>query len=266
MDRPSSASSESPISPTPVAGSRRQFFREFGGALAAGLALSQGWLSTSAHANPTAPSSSGSHPFTLADLPYPADALEAVIDAKTMEIHHGRHHKAYVDTVNKALEGKSGLASQGLEELLTNIREVPEAIRTIVRNHGGGHHNHTLFWDIMTPGGSPEPTGDLAQAISRDFGSFDTFKTQFVTTGLGVFGSGWAFLVRDGDGKLSIQGLPNQDSPLMEGFTPILGNDVWEHAYYLRYQNRRRDYLEAWWQIVNWNQVASLYEGRKLSF
>lgn len=192
----------------------------------------------------------------LPPLPYPKDALEPYIDAKTMEIHHDKHHQAYITNLNNALKGHPELESKTAEELLKNLSAVPEAIRAAVRNNAGGHVNHTMFWTIMTPGGSKTPTGPLADEITSTFGSFEDFKTKVDEAGVKRFGSGWTWLVRDGGGKLQIVSTPNQDSPLLEGHFPILGNDVWEHAYYLHYQNRRPDYLKAWWNVVNWDEVA----------
>lgn len=199
--------------------------------------------------------------FELPPLPYDKSALEPHIDAMTMEIHHGKHHAAYVNNLNKALEYQSNLQNMSIEELLRNINSVPENIRTAVRNNGGGHANHSLFWNIMSPNGGGQPTGELANAINAAFGSFEDFKTQFKTAATGRFGSGWAWLIVAPDGSVSITSTANQDSPLMEGQTPILGLDVWEHAYYLKYQNRRPDYVDAWWNVVNWDEVASLYAG-----
>lgn len=200
--------------------------------------------------------------FTLPELPYAFNALEPTIDARTMEIHHDKHHAAYVTNLNKALEGEAGWKDKPLEDILTHLNDVPEKIRTAVRNNGGGHWNHSLFWQIMGPKCGGEPTGTLADAIRSSFVSFAEFKTAFQTAGVGRFGSGWVWLVKDNSGKLSIMSTPNQDNPLMEGKTAILGNDVWEHAYYLNYQNRRPDYLAAWWGTVNWNRVAELYDGK----
>jgi Fe-Mn family superoxide dismutase len=200
--------------------------------------------------------------FQLPPLPYDKAALEPHIDAMTMEIHHDKHHAAYVNNLNKALEGQPDLENQSIEDLLRGINNVPESIRTAVRNNGGGHYNHTLFWDIMKPGGSSQPSGDLLSAINAAFGSFDGFKTQFKTAATGRFGSGWAWLLVAPDGTLSITSTANQDSPLMEGKNPILGLDVWEHAYYLKYQNRRPDYVDAWWNAVNWDEVARRYAAR----
>jgi Fe-Mn family superoxide dismutase len=191
-------------------------------------------------------------------LPYSFDALEPHIDAQTMQIHHDKHHAAYVTNLNKALESHPDLQGKGVEDLLRGFNNVPEAIRTAVRNHGGGHANHSLFWQVMGPGGGGNPSGDLASAIDRDFGSFQSFKEKLTNAAAGQFGSGWGWLVADG-GKLDVIARPNQDSPLMEGKTPLLGVDVWEHAYYLKYQNRRPDYLAAWWNTINWQAVADRY-------
>ena len=198
----------------------------------------------------------------LPDLGYDFAALEPVIDARTMEIHHDKHHAAYVAKLNEALQGHPDLESKPVEELLRGIDQVPEDIRTKVRNHGGGHANHTLFWKIMAPGARGEPQGDLAKAIADAFGSFDAFKTKLGDAAANQFGSGWGWLVKDGSGKLEVYALPNQDSPLMKGHTPILGIDVWEHAYYLKYQNKRPDYIKAWWDAVNWEAVGRNFSGR----
>ena len=195
---------------------------------------------------------------SLPDLPYAHDALEPTIDARTMEIHHGKHHNGYVSNLNKALEGHSDLAGKSLEDLLGDLDSVPESIRGAVRNNGGGHANHSLFWPTMSPNGGGAPTGDLAAAINRDLGGFEAFKEAFASAAGTRFGSGWAWLSVS-DGKLEVSSTPNQDSPLMEGKTPILGLDVWEHAYYLHYQNRRPDYVKAWWNVVDWNLVAERY-------
>jgi Fe-Mn family superoxide dismutase len=200
--------------------------------------------------------------FTLPPLPYPADALEAAIDKMTMEIHHGKHHKAYVDNLNAAVQGHPELESMPVDQLMRQISRVPENIRQKVVNNGGGHANHSMFWQIMGPGGGGDPTGPLAEAIKSTFGDFNSFKAKIKEAGLGRFGSGWAWLVQDAGGKLQIVSTANQDSPLMNNQTPILGVDVWEHAYYLRYQNRRADYLDAWWKVVNWNAVAGRF-GKK---
>ncbi|HWI53036.1 MAG TPA: superoxide dismutase [Symbiobacteriaceae bacterium] len=199
----------------------------------------------------------------LPPLPYDYAALEPHIDEMTMRIHHDKHHAAYVNNLNAALETNATLADRGIEDLLRNIDQVPEAIRTAVQNNGGGHHNHTLFWEIMTPGGSSTPTGALAAEMGVTFGSFDTFKEQFSKAGATRFGSGWAWLVVNKEGKLAVYSTPNQDSPLMKGDTPILGMDVWEHAYYLKYQNRRPDYMSAFFNVINWDKVAQNYAGAK---
>jgi Fe-Mn family superoxide dismutase len=203
--------------------------------------------------------------YELPKLPYPNDALEPHIDAKTMEIHHDKHHAAYVSNVNKAIEGKPNLEGKSIEELIGNLNDVPEEIRTAVRNNGGGHANHSFFWQIMGPNGGGEPKGKLADDIKASFGSFDAFKEKFAAAGVGRFGSGWAWLVKNKGGGLEICSTANQDSPLMgkavagcEG-TPVLGVDVWEHAYYLHYQNRRPDYLKAWWNTINWDEVSRHY-------
>jgi Fe-Mn family superoxide dismutase len=199
--------------------------------------------------------------YTLPDLPYAFDALEPHIDARTMEIHHGKHHGGYVTKVNAALEGTS-LASSPIDEVLRSIQKVPENVRTAVRNNGGGHANHTLFWQIMGSKTGGAPTGDLAAALGERFGSVEAFQDTFSTTAANRFGSGWAWLVVNGE-KLEVYSTANQDSPYMQGHTPILGLDVWEHAYYLNYQNRRPDYISAWWNVVNWTKVAELYEAAK---
>jgi Fe-Mn family superoxide dismutase len=200
--------------------------------------------------------------YQLPPLPYPFDALEPSIDARTMEIHHDRHHATYVNNVNAALEGHPDLANMSVEDLLKNIDRVPDAIKTAVRNNGGGHANHSMFWQIMKKGGGGQPSGALADAINSTFGGFDQFKTQFSQAGAGRFGSGWAWLVVN-NGNLEVTSTANQDSPLMEGKTPILGVDVWEHAYYLNYQNRRPDYIAAWWNVVNWDEVAKRFQSTR---
>ena len=195
----------------------------------------------------------------LPPLPYAFNALEPHIDAQTMEIHHGKHHNAYVTNLNAALEKAPELADKSLEDLLRNLNSVPEAVRTAVRNNAGGHWNHSQFWKTMGPNGGGGPTGKLADAINAAFGDFEKFKEAFNAAGVGRFGSGWVWLVNEG-GKLAITSTPNQDNPLMDGKSPpILGNDVWEHAYYLKYQNRRPDYLKAWWNTVNWEEVGKRY-------
>jgi len=198
-------------------------------------------------------------PFTLPPLPYAPDALEPHIDKMTMEIHHGKHHNAYVTNLNKALESAPDLAGKTIEELLANnCAIVPENIRTAVRNNGGGHLNHSMFWKIMGPNAGGAPLGNVAQAITAAFGSFDTFKEKFNAAGVGRFGSGWAWLIKTGSG-VEITSTPNQDSPIMEGKNVVFGCDVWEHAYYLKYQNRRPDYLAAWWNVVNWKEVEDRF-------
>ena len=197
-------------------------------------------------------------PYELPSLPYGYDALEPTIDARTMEIHHGKHHQAYVDNLNKALEGTEW-DGQPLERVLTLLETIPEDKRAAVRNNGGGHANHSLFWTIMKPGGGGDPTGALEAAIRDTFGDPDQLKAQINDAGVKRFGSGWTWLVWDGTG-LAVVSTPNQDTPIMEGKTPLLGIDVWEHAYYLNYQNRRPDYLAAWWDVVNWDEVARRYD------
>jgi Fe-Mn family superoxide dismutase len=202
-----------------------------------------------------------SMPHTLPPLPYAPNALEPHIDAQTMEIHHGKHHNAYVTNLNAALEKAPEFQNTPIDELLRNLNTVPEAIRTAVRNNGGGHWNHSQFWRWMAPNAGGAPSGKLADAINSAFGDFEKFKEQFNAAGAGRFGSGWVWLVNDG-GKLSITSSPNQDNPLMDGKSaPILGLDVWEHAYYLKYQNRRPDYMKAWWNVVNWPEVAKRFGG-----
>ena len=196
---------------------------------------------------------------TLPPLPYPTDALEPHIDKQTMEIHHGKHHNAYVTNLNAALEKAPELASKSLEDLVKGINSVPEAIRTAVRNNGGGHLNHSMFWQIMAPKAGGAPTGAIADAITSSFGSFDKLKEEFKKAAVGRFGSGWAWVISSG-GKLVIESTPNQDNPLMDGKSaPILGLDVWEHAYYLKYQNRRPDYIGAWWNVVNWQEAEKRF-------
>jgi superoxide dismutase, Fe-Mn family len=196
--------------------------------------------------------------FKLPPLPYPADALEPHLDARTMEIHHDKHHAAYVVNLNKAVGGQRDLANQDVAALLEHLDSVPENIRAAVRNNGGGHYNHSLFWQMMKKNGGGEPKGDLAKAIDQAFGSFDAFTDAFTKAALGQFGSGWAWLARDGK-VLKIESTPNQDSPVSQSRQPLLGLDVWEHAYYLKYQNRRADYIAAWWKVVNWDFVADRY-------
>lgn len=200
--------------------------------------------------------------FELPKLPYEYDALEPHIDKETMNIHHTKHHNTYITNVNNALEGHSDLSSKSVEELISNLDAVPEDIRTAVRNNGGGHANHSLFWEILSPNGGGQPTGALAEAIDSKFGSFDAFKEEFAKAATTRFGSGWAWLSVT-NGELEVSSTPNQDSPLMEGKTPLLGLDVWEHAYYLNYQNRRPDYISSFWNVVNWDEVSKRYEAAK---
>jgi len=202
-------------------------------------------------------------PFTVPDLPYPYDALEPHIDKETMMLHHDKHHAAYVTNLNAAIDKHPELASKSAYDLIGDLNAVPEDIRTAVRNNGGGHVNHTMFWSIMGPRAGGDPKGALADAITSTFGNFDAFKNQFNDAGLKQFGSGWAWLVLTNDGKLQIVSSPNQDNPMSSGSRPVLGNDVWEHAYYLKYQNRRVDYLKAWWSVVNWEAVAKRFEQAK---
>ena len=197
-------------------------------------------------------------PHTLPPLPYPTDALEPHIDKMTMEIHHGKHHAAYITNVNKALEGHADLAKMEIDDLMRNLSKVPDDIRTAVRNNGGGHLNHTLFWRWMAPKAGGQSTGAVADAIKSSFGSFDSFTEQFTKAALGRFGSGWAWLI-DAGGKLTVESTANQDNPIIGGKKAILGLDVWEHAYYLKYQNRRADYIAAWWNVVNWAEVNKLF-------
>lgn len=199
--------------------------------------------------------------FTLPDLPYAYDALEPHIDAKTMEIHHSKHHAAYIEKLNTALKDHDEFADKSIEELIADLNAVPEAIRTAVRNNGGGHANHSFFWPLLSPEGGGEPTGKLAEAIKKDLGDFKTFKEQFEKAATTQFGSGWAWLCVGKDGKLLVTSTPNQDSPLSSGLKPVLGLDVWEHAYYLKYQNKRPDYVTAFWNVVNWNQAEKNFAG-----
>lgn len=196
----------------------------------------------------------------LPALPYANDALEPHIDAKTMEIHHDRHHNTYVTNLNAALESAPELASKSLEDLISDLNSVPESIHTAVRNNGGGHANHSLFWTTIGPNAGGAPTGKLAEAIDSELGGFEKFKEDFAKAATTRFGSGWAFLAADKEGKLKVYSLPNQDSPIFEGETPLLGLDVWEHAYYLNYQNKRPDYIKAFWNVVNWDEVGKRYE------
>jgi len=200
-------------------------------------------------------------PFQLPPLPYDFGALEPHIDAQTMEIHHDRHHQAYVNNLNGAIEKHPELDGRSIEQLLGDIQSIPEDIRTVVRNNGGGHANHSFFWEIMGPGGGGDPTGAVADAIKSAFGDFATLKEQLTKAAVGQFGSGWGWVVKDSSGKLQVFGRPNQDSPLMEGLTPVLGVDVWEHAYYLKYQNKRPDYVAAWFNTINWDAVNKKFSG-----
>ncbi len=199
------------------------------------------------------------HPHSLPDLGYAYDALEPHIDARTMEIHHSKHHNGYTTNLNKAIEDHSELHGYSAEQLLRGLAWVPEGVRTAVRNNGGGYHNHALFWEILSPGGASAPSGELASGLDEAFGSFDAFKKKLSAAAAGQFGSGWGWLVVDPFGNLQVTSTANQDSPLVEGSTPILGVDVWEHAYYLKYQNRRPEYLEAFWNVVNWDVVGKKY-------
>lgn len=200
--------------------------------------------------------------FTLPELPYDHDALVPHIDEETMHLHHGKHHATYVNNANAALEKHPELADKTVEELLSDLNAVPEDIRTAIRNNAGGHANHSLFWEILSPNGGGEPTGDIKEAIAEAFGSFEEFKSQFAAAAAGRFGSGWAWLVVD-EGKLEVTSTPNQDSPLSEGKTPVLGLDVWEHAYYLNYKNVRADYIKAFWNLVNWEEVNKRFAAAK---
>jgi len=201
-------------------------------------------------------------PFTLPDLPYAFNALEPHIDAKTMEIHHDKHHGTYVAKLNAALEKAPAFQNRAIEDILKSLDSVPADVRTAVRNHGGGHMNHTMFWKMLSPSGGGKPSGALAAAIEKSFGSFDTFKQQFSDAAANLFGSGWAWLCADAAGKLVVTSLPNQDNPVSQGLKPILGIDVWEHAYYLKYQNRRPEYITAFWNVISWDQVAKNLEGK----
>ena len=200
--------------------------------------------------------------YELPQLPYAYDALEPHIDKETMNIHHTKHHNTYISNVNAALEGNADLAAKSVEELVSNLDAVPESIRTAVRNNGGGHANHSLFWSILSPNGGGNPTGEIGEAINAKFGSYDSFKEEFAKAATTRFGSGWAWLVVN-NGELEVTSTPNQDSPLMEGKTPILGLDVWEHAYYLNYQNRRPDYIASFWNVVNWDEVSKRFSAGK---
>ena len=235
---------------------RRSFLRAAGAVTLATLTTSSFGRAYAADPAPTGP-------FTLPELPYNPDALEPHIDAATMGPHHGKHHAAYVNNLNKALADHGELAKLPLEDLIAKLDEVPEAIRTVVRNNGGGHANHSMFWQIMGAPGGPAPEGELKAAIDSDLGGLEKLQADFNTAGGKVFGSGWVFVTVDKDGKLALVSKPNQDTPLMEGKRVLLGNDVWEHAYYLKYQNKRPDYLKAWWNVVNWKAVGERYAAAK---
>ena len=201
--------------------------------------------------------------YTLPPLTYPFDALEPHIDARTMEIHHDKHHAAYVNNLNNALKDHPELSAKPVNELISDFSVVPEPIRNAVRNNGGGHSNHTFFWELIAPGANHAPVGKLAEEITKTFGSFEEFKTKFEAAGVGRFGSGWVWLIVNKQGALEIVSTPNQDSPITEGNKPVIGNDVWEHAYYLHYQNRRADYIGAWWNVVNWSHVEDRFNAAK---
>lgn len=235
---------------------RRSFLRAAGAVTLATLTTSSFGRAYAADPAPTGP-------FTLPELPYKPDALEPHIDAATMGLHHGKHHAAYVNNLNKALVDHGELAKLPLEELIAKLDQVPEAIRTVVRNNGGGHANHSMFWQIMGTPGGPTPEGELKAAIDSDLGGLEKLQADFNTAGGKVFGSGWVFVTVDKAGKLALVSKPNQDTPLMEGKRVLLGNDVWEHAYYLKYQNKRPDYLKAWWNVVNWKAVGERYAAAK---
>ncbi len=236
---------------------RRTFLRVLGGSVVMmGVASRPTW----AGQLPQDAIAQNSTPYTLPPLPYAYDALEPYIDARTMQFHHDKHHAAYVNNLNAALNQHPEIANQSLSALLKDLNKVPEDIRTTIRNNGGGHLNHSLFWEIMTPSGGGEPTGAIATTINQTFGDFKTFQEQFNETGAKRFGSGWVWLVLTPNQQLQILSTPNQDSPLMAGNTPIMGNDVWEHAYYLNYQNRRADYLKAWWNVLNWDKINQRFE------
>lgn len=202
--------------------------------------------------------------FTLPDLPYDFNALEPHIDARTMEIHHGKHHGGYVNKLNAALEKAPALRGKSIEEIMRMLDTVPEEVRAAVRNNGGGHYNHSLFWKVLSPEGGGMPSGPLLEAVEKSFGSFEALRERFSAAAAGVFGSGWAWLVADASGRLAVETSPNQDNPAMAGRTPVLGLDVWEHAYYLKYQNRRPEYIEAFWNVVNWDQVAANLRAARL--
>lgn len=201
--------------------------------------------------------------FKLPELNYAYNALEPHIDARTMEIHHTKHHQTYIDNLNKALEGHEKYQEMSIKDLLKSLDELPDSIKTAVRNNGGGHLNHKIFWNVMSPNGGGKPIGEVAKKIDEDLGGFDKFKEEFKKAALGRFGSGWAWLVIDKDGKLAVTSTPNQDNPISDGKKPLLGIDVWEHAYYLNYQNKRADYIDSWWNLVDWNVVGEKYNSMK---
>lgn len=232
---------------------RRHFLFLLGASAGAFALDSCAFAQNAPSANQTSPAKTGA--IELPPLPYPYEALEPHIDAATMRFHHDKHHETYVKNLNAALDKHPELKNTSVEQLLRDLNSVPEDIRTTVRNNGGGHVNHSMFWRIMKPKGGGEPTGAIAEAINQNFGSFAAFKKQFNQNGAARFGSGWVWLVRNQDGKLEVTTTPNQDSPLTFGKYPIMGNDVWEHAYYLKYQNRRPDYLDAWWNVLNWDEI-----------
>ena len=215
---------------------------------------------SSAFAQPAAPVASPPGPFKLPPLPYAFDALEPHIDAKTMEIHHGRHHAAYVTNLNKAVAGQPALAKETVEDLVRDLNSLPESVRTAIRNHGGGHANHSFFWQIMAKQGGGAPKGEIARAIDKKFGSYAKFQDDFLKAALGIFGSGWTWLTCDSSKSLRIETTPNQNSPLSEERSPLLGLDVWEHAYYLKYQNKRTDYISAFYNVINWDFAAEQYK------
>ena len=235
---------------------RRDALKSF--ALASAAAVGSRWITPAGATQPVAPAA-GAEPFVLPPLPFAADALEPHVDALTMQIHHGKHHAAYIANLNKAVAAHPELAARSVEDMIRNLDTLPEDIRTTVRNNGGGHANHSLFWKCLSPKGGGQPQGDLRDALAASFGSFAAFQEALTKAALGQFGSGWAWLSLDADKKLVVEGLPNQDSPLMSGRQPLFGIDVWEHAYYLHYQNRRADYVKAIWNVVDWQFVAAHY-------
>jgi Fe-Mn family superoxide dismutase len=242
---------------------RRDFITRIAAILPASLAANAVLAAAANETTPAAaPPAAPAGPFKLPPLPYACDALEPHIDKQTMQIHHDKHHAAYVANLNKALAGHPELGEKTVDELIARLAELPEAVRTAVRNNGGGHLNHTFFWNLMTPGGAKAPAGDLGTAISTAFGGMDGLRKAFNEAGMKRFGSGWVWLAKTKDGKLEIVSTANQDSPVTDGMVPVLGNDVWEHAYYLKYQNRRADYLAAWWNVVNWDKAAANFAAK----